>query len=98
MGYGAAAAPPPPGSAGKHKGKARRSKYVGVSWDMRRCKWVAGIKHERRKRHLGRFDPPKTHLGVSWVDIPALTHGEFSWRLGPIKPPSSGSVKLNFPC
>ena len=49
------APPPPPGSAEKHKGKARRSKYVGVCWVKRDCKWMARIKHERKQKGLGRF-------------------------------------------
>ena len=49
------APPPPPGSAEKHKGKARRSKYVGVGWDKRNCKWSAAIKHEGKSYRQGRF-------------------------------------------
>ena len=49
------APPPPPGSAEKHKGKARRSKYVGVYWDKRSCKWAARISHEGKERWKGTF-------------------------------------------
>ena len=52
MGYGAAA---PPGSAEKHKGKARRSKYVGVCWDKSNCKWEARIWHKGKQKRKGRF-------------------------------------------
>ena len=49
------APPPPPGSAEKHKGKARRSKYVGVYWDKRGCKWEARISHEGKQKRKGTF-------------------------------------------
>ena len=49
------APPPPPGSAEKHKGKARRSKYVGVYWVKLDCKWVARISHEGKLKGKGRF-------------------------------------------
>ena len=49
------APPPPPGSAEKHKGKARRSKYVGVYWVKRDCKWAARISHEGKQKWKGTF-------------------------------------------
>jgi hypothetical protein len=32
------------------------SEFVGVHWIKRNRKWVAVIKHDRKKRHLGLFD------------------------------------------
>jgi hypothetical protein len=49
------APPPPPGSAEKHKGKARRSEYVGVCWDKQGCKWAAYIKHDGKLKRKGAF-------------------------------------------
>jgi hypothetical protein len=49
------APPPPPGSAEKHKGKARSSEYVGVYWDKRSCKWAARISHEGKEKGKGTF-------------------------------------------
>jgi len=56
------APPPPPGSAEKHKGKARRSEYVGVCWVKRDCNWSAYIKHEGKQKGKGRFS----------TEVPAL--------------------------
>ena len=49
------APPPPPGSAEKHRGKARRSKYVGVHWDKRNCKWATSISHKGKLKRQGTF-------------------------------------------
>ena len=40
----------------KGGGKARRSRYVGVSWDKREQKWQAQIMVAGVKQHLGCFD------------------------------------------
>jgi hypothetical protein len=32
------------------------SEYVGVSWDKRDRRWVAGIRHGGKRQHLGSFD------------------------------------------
>ena len=32
------------------------SRYVGVSWAKKARRWLACIKHEGRKQHLGYFD------------------------------------------
>eukprot|EP01046_Picozoa_sp_COSAG06_P008169 COSAG06_NODE_410_length_16089_cov_9.968793_15_plen_519_part_00 len=32
------------------------SKFVGVCWDKRRCKWTARITHDGKQQHLGSFD------------------------------------------
>lgn len=37
------------------KAKNNTSGHVGVHWDKRRQKWVAYIKHERRRIHLGYY-------------------------------------------
>ena len=40
----------------KSGGRARRSRYVGVSWNKRDQKWQAGIKVRGVNQHLGSFD------------------------------------------
>ena len=67
------APPPPPGSAEKHKGKARRSEYVGVCWDKRDCKWAAIISHEGKPKRKGRFSTEEEAARA--FDDAALTPG-----------------------
>jgi len=37
------------------KARGKSSRFIGVSWDKRECKWVAYIKIDRKLRNLGYF-------------------------------------------
>eukprot|EP01046_Picozoa_sp_COSAG06_P022886 COSAG06_NODE_1795_length_8376_cov_3.340462_1_plen_511_part_00 len=45
------------------------SKFVGVSWDKTNRKWVAAIKHDGKRQHLGRFEGE--HEAAKAVDTAA---------------------------
>ena len=40
----------------KKKNIFKNSKYVGVSWDKQKSKWVSQIRINKKKVFLGRFD------------------------------------------
>jgi hypothetical protein len=40
----------------KQKNVSKNSKYVGVSWDKQKSKWVSQIRINKKKVFLGRYD------------------------------------------
>lgn len=57
--------------------KANKSGYKGVSWQKSANKWVAGIKMNRKRIHLGCFDDPaKAH--EAYMAAARAYFGEFA--------------------
>jgi hypothetical protein len=54
-----------------------RSGFKGVSWDMRRCKWVAQIALNGKRSSLGYFDAAED-AATAYAIASANMHGEFS--------------------
>jgi hypothetical protein len=86
--------------AKRQKKGVTTSKFVGVCWNKKRRKWIARIKHDGKKKHLGRFDDE--HVAARAADAAARrlrgedAHGRqtigggHTWRLNF---PTEGEVK-----
>ena len=73
---------------------AKTSEYVGVGWDKTHRKWVAGITHNRKREHLGRFDDER-EAGRAVDTAARRLRGEDAHGG---RPANGGNVRrLNFP-
>lgn len=63
----------------RNRGKTRANKsgYKGVSWDKEKCRWVAGIKIDGRRKVLGRFDDP-AEAHKAYCAAAKIAHGIFA--------------------
>lgn len=59
------------------KNKNNKSGYKGVSWFARDSKWVAGIKHNGKRKYLGLFDDPAL-AHEAYKKVALELHGEFA--------------------
>ncbi len=57
--------------------KNNKSGFKGVSWFKRDKKWVAQIKIDGKKKHLGYFDC-KVEAAIAYNEAAIKHHGEFA--------------------